>query len=79
MKKIVSLLILLLLFSCKSHEARKPVSVKSGSFIKESIKRNKKLVAKEENRIKDIIQRDTLNNYRSASDGFWYYYNQKNK
>lgn len=77
MKKIASLLILLLLFSCKSHEARRPVSVTSGSFIKESIKRNKKLVAKEESQIKDIIQKDTLHNYRSASDGFWYYYNQK--
>lgn len=62
---------------CKTPEAREPVSRSSGSFIKESIKRNQKLVAKEEAKIAEIIQKDTAHNYISSSNGFWYYYNSK--
>lgn len=66
-----------LLLACKTPEARKPVSNKSGSFIKESVQRNKKLVKKEEKRILDLIHKDSVNNYISSSEGFWYYYNTK--
>ena len=56
--KFLSLIIIAAtLFSCKTPEPRKPVSRSSGSFIKESIKRNQKLVAKEEKRISEIIQK----------------------
>jgi len=72
------LLMVLCALACKTPEARKPVASKSGSFIQESVKRNKKLVAKEEKRISDIIKRDTTNNYISSSNGFWYYYNNQN-
>lgn len=67
----------LLLFSCKSPEPRKPVSRKSGSYINESVARNKQIVAKEEARIQDIIQSDSTKHYLSSPDGFWYYYNKK--
>ncbi len=71
------LVLLICLGSCKTPEARQPVSQNSGSFIKESVKRNQKLVAKEEERISEIIHKDTIHNYISSSDGFWYYYNVK--
>ncbi len=66
-----------LLYSCKTPEARKPVSIKSGSFISESIHRNKELAAREEARIQKIITNDTVNDYIASETGFWYYYNKK--
>lgn len=66
-----------LIWSCKTSEARRPVSVSSGSFIQESINRNKKLAAKEEEQIKKIIAKDTEHTYLTSQNGFWYYYQQK--
>ncbi|MDH7444273.1 gliding motility-associated peptidyl-prolyl isomerase GldI [Aquimarina sp. 2201CG14-23] len=68
---------LFLFFSCKAPEARKPVSISSGSFISESINRNKELSAREEARIQKIIQQDSVHNYIVSDGGFWYYYNVK--
>ena len=42
MKQIVLVFISLLLLSCAEQAARRPVSKASGSFMKESIERNKK-------------------------------------
>lgn len=67
----------LVVLSCKSPEARRPVSQKSGSFIDETIARNKEIVAAEESRILQIIEEDSTNNYISSPDGFWYYYEEK--
>ena len=50
---------------------------KSGSYIDESIKRNKELVAAEEKQIQEIIEQDPENEYISSPSGFWYYYNEK--
>ncbi len=69
--------LVVLLTSCKTPEARKPVNIKSGSFISKSIDRNKQLAAKEEARIQKIIKNDTVNNYIASETGFWYYYNKK--
>lgn len=76
-KVILPVLGILLIFSCKSPEARRPVTHKSGSYINESIERNKKIVAAEEELIKKIIQEDSTNTYISSSNGFWYYYKEK--
>ena len=62
---------------CKSPEARRPVTQNSGSFINESIQRNKKLVAKEEAIILKMIQQDSTKDYIASSNGFWYYYNKR--
>ncbi len=67
----------MLFFSCKAPEARKPINTLSGSFIDESISRNKKLTAVEEAKIKKIIDTDSLNNYISSDGGFWYHYKKK--
>ena len=78
MKLVLYIFGFLIVFSsCKTQEARRPVSVKSGSFISESITRNKQLAAKEEGLIKKIMDNDTLNEYITSEGGFWYYYNKK--
>lgn len=69
--------IFLLFASCKSPEARRPVSATSGSFIEESVERNKKLYAKEQVSIEAIMEKNPENNYVASQSGFWYYYNTK--
>lgn len=63
--------------SCKTPEARKPISSTSGSFINESIARNKKLNAKEQALIEEVMRKNTSNSYIASENGFWYYYNTK--
>lgn len=69
--------ILLAIFSCKQPEARRPISVKSGSFINASVERNKKLYAREQAQIEKIMSQHKDNNYIASESGFWYYYNTK--
>ena len=55
MNKILYIIIALtLLANCKSQEARKPISVKTGSFIDASVERNKKLNAIEQANIEKM-------------------------
>lgn len=76
--KLITILVLILgVMGCKSPEARRPVTQNSGSFINESIQRNKKLVAKEEALILKIIEQDSTQEYIASSNGFWYYYNKR--
>ena len=76
--KIKPILILLLIFSaCKSPEARYPVSQNSGSYIDESVERNKEMIAEEEDYIKQVMGQNPDNEYITSADGFWYYYNNK--
>lgn len=64
--------------SCSQKQAaRKPVSHSSGTFMKESIERNKKLFADEEAVIEDLIKKDTANEYIASTKGYWYTYNTK--
>ena len=77
MNKIFLLVIALLFFiGCKSPEARKPISVKTGSFIDASVERNKKLNAKEQANIQKILSEKKVD-YLASQSGFWYYYNIK--
>jgi gliding motility-associated peptidyl-prolyl isomerase len=76
---IYTLLFTVLLASCKHHEeARKPVSRASGSFMKKSADRNKKLVATEEDVIKKIIKSNPKVKYFASKKGYWYTYEQRN-
>jgi gliding motility-associated peptidyl-prolyl isomerase len=79
MKKIPLLFLLIGLMACQGPEPRKAVKVNSGSFIKESVERNKKLLAYEELLIQEIIKKDSLHTYIATSDGSWYFYNLKNE
>ncbi|NNK72666.1 MAG: gliding motility-associated peptidyl-prolyl isomerase GldI, partial [Flavobacteriaceae bacterium] len=56
MKPIILCLLLLLALGCKTPEARRPVSHKSGSFIMKSADRNIKLFNAEQAEIERIIK-----------------------
>jgi len=74
---LIIITVLLLCFSCKSPEARIPESVQSGSFLKKSAERNKKLNELERNQIETIIKNNPDKNYIASKSGFWYYYDSK--
>lgn len=76
---IYTLLFAVLLVSCKQHEdARRPISVASGSFMKKSVDRNKKLIADEENVIKKIIKSNPKVKYYATRKGYWLSYDERN-
>lgn len=76
--KILSLLLLIIFATgCKSPEARRPVSQNSGSYIDESVERNKKMIAKEEDYINQVMGKNPDTEFLASADGFWYYYNNK--
>jgi len=78
-KNIVPILITVLFFlGCSQQKARKPISQSSGTFLKESAERNKKLIASEENKIDSIIKSNPDSNYISSKKGYWYIYESKN-
>ena len=77
MKPILFLLVISLFFGCKSPDARRPESVKSGSFIKASAERNIKLNKREQALIQNIIDNNPEEDYIASESGFWYYYNTK--
>lgn len=75
--KFLYLSALLFIFSCHSPEARRPVSVSSGSRIKESAKTSKMIYEEDAAAIaKYIAQLDSVSVYNSGS-GFWYYYDSR--
>lgn len=45
--------------------------------MKESVARNKKLIAGEESKIEAIIKNDTASKYIASPKGYWYKYDQK--
>jgi len=80
--KLLSLVFLVsfLVSCCKQHqEARRPLSQSSGSFMKKSIERNKKLNASEEDQILAIIKKTPNNKYIASKKGYWYSYEIKNE
>jgi len=77
---LLVLLVTILASSCKQHqEARRPVSQKSGSFMKKSIERNKKLIAGEEGQIDSLIKSNPKIKYIASTKGYWYTYVTQNK
>jgi gliding motility-associated peptidyl-prolyl isomerase len=74
---LIILIFAISISSCKSPEARRPISQQTGSFIKISAERNKKLHTAESAQIQNIIKNDTSQNYIASESGFWYYYNTK--
>ncbi|WJJ98332.1 gliding motility-associated peptidyl-prolyl isomerase GldI [Algibacter luteus] len=76
MNKFLTIALVFLVFACKTPEARRPVSVKTGSFIDASVERNKKLNAREKASIEKIMKQQNID-YIASESGFWYYYNNK--
>ena len=78
MTRLITIISVLLCFiACKAPEARKPVTVKTASFINASVERNKKRFALEKAEIETIIQKTDSVNFIASTSGFWYYYNSK--
>ena len=66
-----------LIASCKSPEARRPLQSHSGTFIKESADRNKKIYDEEKSYIEKLIAKDSAHQYIVSENGFWYFYNKR--
>ncbi|MDT7829982.1 gliding motility-associated peptidyl-prolyl isomerase GldI [Pricia sp. S334] len=64
--------ILLIVIGCGGPEPRKPIEVRSGTFFKASVERSKALLAKEEKKIQEIIEKDTAHEYVHSASGSWY-------
>jgi len=77
-KTVLMILSMLFFMACHQPEPRKPVTYQSGSFLDESLKRNKAILKSEEKAIFKIIEKDSLNTYLNSSDGFWYHYVKEN-
>jgi gliding motility-associated peptidyl-prolyl isomerase len=77
--KYISFLLLVLLVGCKQQQARKPISISSGTFMKESVERNKKLIKEEELQIDSIIKSNPKIKYIASKKGYWYHYEIKNE
>lgn len=76
MNKLITILVLVLAFiSCKSPEARKPVSVKSGTFMDASVARNKALHEEQKQLFEDYMSDRSDKQFIASSNGFWYTYN----
>ena len=77
-RTIIILFILGLAVACAKREARRPVMVKTDTFLKESAKKNRELLEDQEAVMDSIIACDTLHSYLSSKDGFKYYYISEN-
>lgn len=65
----------IMISGCKQHqEARRPLSQASGSFMKKSAERNKKLIAGEEGQIDSLIKSNPKIKYLASTKGYWYTY-----
>jgi len=77
MKYLPILIIILFFVSCKEPQARKPVTVKSGSYMQSSIDRTKKIMLLENEAIELYIKNDSTNTYLNSGKGFKYAYIKK--
>lgn len=72
-----TLIVIFTITSCKSPEAREPISKASGSFIKESAERNIKLNKAQEEAFKNLMLAQENKEFISTENGFWYHYLHK--
>jgi len=77
-KMFLILLSFVAMISCSKQQGRRPITVASGSFMKESIVRNKKLNLSEEGILDSIMKSNPQITYISSKKGYWYYYENKN-
>jgi gliding motility-associated peptidyl-prolyl isomerase len=76
---LFSLVLFVFVTSCKNHqEARRPISQTSGTFMKKSVERNKKLISGEEKQIDSIIKSNPKVKYIASKNGYWYAYEVQN-
>jgi gliding motility-associated peptidyl-prolyl isomerase len=78
-KTILLFAVFITVLSCRQQQARMPISRSSGTFLKESAERNKKLIAGEEGKIDSIIKSNPKIKYFASKKGYWYHYITKNE
>lgn len=78
LKNIIPLAFVVALASCSQQQARKPITQTSGKFMKESMKRNIKLIANEEALIDSVIRNNPEKKYIASTKGYWYFYETQN-
>jgi len=78
-KYSIWILALFILVACKNPQPRYPISHSTGTFLKESAIRNKKLVKNEEQIIDSLMKSHPENQYLASQKGYWYFYNSKNE
>ena len=78
-RNFLLLLGVLVLFSCKEQEARRPVVQKTTTLLSETLDEKKRLIAFENKLIQSYIAQDSITNYKVASNGFWYTYIKQNQ
>ena len=77
MKYLLFILITGIFTACMSPEPRRPESVQTGSFIKESAIRNKELNKNERLQIESLIKKQPEKHFIASENGFWYHYKTK--
>jgi gliding motility-associated peptidyl-prolyl isomerase len=76
--KFLFLVSFLFLFACSKIEPRRPINPKPSTiFYKEAIDDSKKINKAEDEKIIQLIKKDTLQTYIQSSNGFWYTYIHK--
>ena len=77
-RTLILSVVALSLLSCSQQQARRPITQTSGKFMKESVNRNKKLIANEEASIEELMKKHPERKYIASPKGYWYYYEQEN-
>lgn len=76
---VIVFVLFVMISGCKNHqEARRPISQTTGSFMKKSVERNKKLILGEEKQIDSIIKSNPKVIYTASKNGYWYSYEVQN-
>ena len=65
--------------SCGNPAPRKPILRKTSTFLKESVIYNKTMNESEKKAFAEFMEKDSLTQYTTSPNGFWYTFNQKNK
>lgn len=78
MRKVFNLILLMFVISsCQEPQPRRPLEVRSGSFLKASAERNKRLLEQETALMQELAQKDSLRTYQSSASGFLYAYEKR--
>jgi gliding motility-associated peptidyl-prolyl isomerase len=77
MRKSILVISLFLLFACAEQEARKPIYRSNDKGMGQSIDRNKKINAQQQELFKKTIEKDSTLTYYASPVGYWYAYKNK--
>ncbi|WP_428742255.1 gliding motility-associated peptidyl-prolyl isomerase GldI [Tenacibaculum sp.] len=69
--------VITVVISCKEPEARRPKQHGTTNFYHEVVKKNKRLNALEKKYLEERIAHDTVRQYLTSANGYWYTYVKK--